>query len=155
MGLQPPVLPVLRTCKYLRLCELRFRTHPLFLATILGGNHFRDNQVAVNPYGKSPNMTHDSRVAFIIRYMAALPVPLPNLVPGVALPPAPQHPPTDVDFEHSLKYIQLIHQALGEKYDILFTLLLTVSSEWNCDANRPSQCPYLLFNGSKRSGGYG
>jgi len=54
MGLQPPVLPVLRTCKYLRLCELRFRTRPLFLATILGGNHFIDNQVAINPYGKSP-----------------------------------------------------------------------------------------------------
>src|SRR5258705_8330296 len=53
MGLQL-LVPVLRTCKYLWLCELRFRTRPLFLATILGGNHFRDNQVAINPYGKSP-----------------------------------------------------------------------------------------------------
>lgn len=47
----------------------------------------------------------------------AVQVALPNLVPGIALPHAPNVPATDDDFEMAIKYMILIHRAVGEICD--------------------------------------
>jgi hypothetical protein len=48
--------------------------------------------------------------------MAALPIALPNLVPGIALPPAPNQPATDDGFKNAVNYVDY---ALGEICDII------------------------------------
>jgi hypothetical protein len=40
-------------------------------------------------------------------------IPLPTLVPGIALPPVPKQPPTDDDVEHALNYLNDVQRAFN------------------------------------------
>jgi len=43
--------------------------------------------------------------------MAALQFPLPDPIPGIALPPVSSHPPTNDDVEHALNYLNRVQRA--------------------------------------------
>jgi len=54
--------------------------------------------------------------------MAALQFPLPDPIPGIALPPVSSHPPTNDDVEHALNYLNRVQRACSETQFLVLDL---------------------------------